>query len=241
MLDDHFFQRVYEVVRLIPPGQVATYGQIAAIVSGPRAARSVGWALNGLPQGSDVPWQRVVNASGGCSTDRLPDFPKGLQRSLLEGEGVAFRVAEDRREAVAEFVTRANYGMRIGNFEMDSEDRFSFILSGSQRLALKLKQPQNEAFRQRIVFSHSLRSFSIDDARNYIRFHMERSEGPKELFSDEAIQLSFQMATGLPRVINQIALQAIIRAAVRQVDRIDESFLKQQVLNDSLFDNKLQD
>ena len=129
----------------------------------------------------------------------------------------------------------------LGNFEMDSEDRFSFILSGSQRLALNLKQPQNEAFRQRIVFSHSLRSFSIDDARNYIRFHMERSEGPKELFTDEAIQLIFQMAKGLPRVINQIALQAIIRAAVRQVDNIDESFLKQQVLSHSLFDNKLQD
>ena len=129
----------------------------------------------------------------------------------------------------------------LGNFAMDSEDRFSFILSGSQRLALKLKQPQNEAFRQRIVFSHSLRGFSIDDARNYIRFHIERSEGPKELFTDEAIQLIFQMATGLPRVINQIALQAIIRAAVRHVDNIDESFLKQQVLNHSLFDNKLQD
>ena len=64
---------------------------------------------------------------------------------------------------------------------------------------------------------------------------------PKELFTDEAIQLIFQMAKGLPRVINQIALQAIIRAAVRHVDHIDENFLKQQVLNDSLFDNKLQD
>ena len=129
----------------------------------------------------------------------------------------------------------------LGNFAMDSEDRFSFILSGSQRLAVKLKQPQNEAFRQRIVFSHSLRGFSIDDARNYIRFHIERSEGPKELFTDEAIQLVFQMAKGLPRVINQIALQAIIRAAVRRVDHIDESFIKQQVLQDTLFDNKLQD
>lgn len=129
----------------------------------------------------------------------------------------------------------------LGNFEMDSEDRFSFILSGSQRLALKLKQPQNEAFRQRIVFSHSLRSFSIEDARNYIRFHMERCEGPPELFTDEAIQLIFHIARGLPRVINQIALQAIIRAAVRKVDRIDQGFLKQQVFQDSLFDNKLQD
>ena len=49
----------------------------------------VGWALHGCPP--DVPWQRVVNASGGISTDRMPDIPLGLQRALLEAEGVAFR------------------------------------------------------------------------------------------------------------------------------------------------------
>jgi len=129
----------------------------------------------------------------------------------------------------------------LANFIMDSEDRFSFILSGSQKLALRLKQPQNEAFRQRIVFSHTLRAFTIDDARNYIRFHLERAEGPKELFSEGAVQLVFHLAKGLPRVINQIALQTLIRAAIRKVNKIDETFLKQQVLNGSLFDTKLQE
>jgi type II secretory pathway predicted ATPase ExeA len=129
----------------------------------------------------------------------------------------------------------------LANFIMDSEDRFSFILSGSQKLALRLKQPQNESFRQRIVFSHSLRAFTIEDARNYIRFHLERAEGPKELFTEGAVQLIFHLAKGLPRVINQIALQALIRAAIRKVDKIDESFLKQQVLNGSLFDGKLEE
>jgi general secretion pathway protein A len=129
----------------------------------------------------------------------------------------------------------------LANFIMDSEDRFSFILSGSQKLALRLKQPQNESFRQRIVFSHTLRAFTIDDARNYIRFHLERAEGPKELFSEGAVQLIFHLAKGIPRVINQIALQTLIRAAIRKVDKIDENFLKQQVLNGSLFDTKLQE
>jgi type II secretory pathway predicted ATPase ExeA len=129
----------------------------------------------------------------------------------------------------------------LANFIMDSEDRFSFILSGSQKLALRLKQPQNEAFRQRIVFSHNLRAFTIDDARNYIRFHLERAEGPKELFTEAATQLIFHLAKGLPRVINQIALQTLIRAAIRKVDKIDESFLKQHVLNGSLFDGKLEE
>jgi general secretion pathway protein A len=129
----------------------------------------------------------------------------------------------------------------LGNFAMDSEDRFSFILSGSQKLASRLKQPQNEAFRQRIVFSHNLRAFTIDDARNYVRFHLERCEGPKELFAEGAIQLIFHVAKGLPRVINQVALQAIIRGAIRKVDKIDESFLKQHVLNGSLFDGNLEE
>ena len=129
----------------------------------------------------------------------------------------------------------------LANFVMDSEDRFSFILSGSQKLASRLKQPQNEAFRQRIVFSHNLRAFTIEDARTYVRFHLERCEGPKELFTEGTVQLIFHVAKGLPRVINQIALQALIRAAIRQVDKIDENFLKQHVLNGSLFDSNQED
>lgn len=129
----------------------------------------------------------------------------------------------------------------LGNFAMDSEDRFSFILSGSQKLASRLKQPQNEAFRQRIVFTHNLRAFTIDDARSYVRFHLERCDGPKELFTEGAVGLIFHVAKGLPRVINQVALQAIIRAATRKADKIDESFLKQHVLNGSLFDGKMED
>jgi general secretion pathway protein A len=129
----------------------------------------------------------------------------------------------------------------LANFDMDSEDRFSFILSGSQKLALRLKQPLNEAFRQRIGYAHNLRAFTIDDARNYIGFHLERAEGPKELFTEGAVQLIFHLAEGLPRVINQIALQSIIKAAVRKVEKIDENFIKQHVLNGSLFDTKLQE
>lgn len=129
----------------------------------------------------------------------------------------------------------------LANFSMDSEDRFSFILSGAQKLALRLKEPQNEALKQRIVFSHNLRGFTIDDARNYVRFHLQRVEAPKNLFADNAIQIIFHLAKGLPRVINQIALQSLIQAAIKKVDTIDENFLKQHVLNNSLFDNTLQE
>jgi len=83
------FAEVYRIVRRIPCGRVMTYGQIATQLENSLSPRAVGWAMHGCAEG--VPWQRVVNASGGCSTDRLPDGPPGLQRALLEAEGVQFR------------------------------------------------------------------------------------------------------------------------------------------------------
>jgi len=83
------YAEVYRLVRRIPPGKVMTYGQIANLMARRLSPRAVGWAMHGSPE--DVPWQRVVNASGGCSTERLPDMPGGLQQQLLEQEGVKFR------------------------------------------------------------------------------------------------------------------------------------------------------
>ena len=84
---DSFFEQVYKVVRRIPPGKVATYGQIARTLGAPRAARTVGWALHDLPDGSDVPWQRVVNARGTISLDER-GLGGAMQHALLEEEGV---------------------------------------------------------------------------------------------------------------------------------------------------------
>ena len=83
------WEPVYVWARRIPAGLVMTYGQIAGLLENPTSPRAVGWALHRCPE--DVPWQRVVNASGGMSTDRLPDLPGGLQRAMLESEGIEFR------------------------------------------------------------------------------------------------------------------------------------------------------
>lgn len=77
------------LIRSIPPGRVATYGQIAALAGHPRHAREVGRALAELPEGSDVPWQRVVNAAGRTSRRGLLG-DEVHQRRLLESEGVEF-------------------------------------------------------------------------------------------------------------------------------------------------------
>lgn len=76
-------------MRRIPRGRVATYGQIAALAGLAGHARQVGYALYALPDGSDVPWQRVINAQGRIS---LPsrDGNDQWQRLRLEDEGVEF-------------------------------------------------------------------------------------------------------------------------------------------------------
>lgn len=79
---------IFDTVRAIPHGRVATYGQVALMAGLPGSARLVGYALHTLPEGTDVPWQRVINARGRISLH--PQFGGLLQRELLEAEGVAF-------------------------------------------------------------------------------------------------------------------------------------------------------
>lgn len=83
-------EQVYELVRRVPEGRVATYGQIAELAGFPRHARQVGYALAALKgHEGDVPWHRVVNAAGRISS-RFDAGSEDYQRLLLEEEGVAF-------------------------------------------------------------------------------------------------------------------------------------------------------
>ncbi|MDD5264728.1 MAG: MGMT family protein [Candidatus Bipolaricaulis sp.] len=83
-MGDGLYDRIYEVVKRIPRGRVATYGQIAHMVGMPKAARQVGYAMAALGRGAprpDVPWHRVVNAKGESSIG-------GEQIERLKAEGV---------------------------------------------------------------------------------------------------------------------------------------------------------
>ena len=83
------YQKIYDTIKRIPSGKVATYGQIARLADLPKQARMVGYALYSLPEGQDIPWHRVINARGEIS--QLPDPEwKTKQRYLLESEGVVF-------------------------------------------------------------------------------------------------------------------------------------------------------
>jgi methylated-DNA-protein-cysteine methyltransferase-like protein len=86
--DKIYRETVYALVRQIPVGKVTTYGQIAAILGDGYTARTIGYVMHGADSES-VPWQRVINSQGKCSTGRLT-IPINLQQELLETEGVVF-------------------------------------------------------------------------------------------------------------------------------------------------------
>lgn len=83
------YSRIYKIVRRIPRGRVATYGQVAELAGLEGYARQVGYALHALPPSLPLPWHRVINARGEVSARSRGDSHE-LQRHLLEAEGVGF-------------------------------------------------------------------------------------------------------------------------------------------------------
>ncbi|MDH3892061.1 MAG: MGMT family protein [candidate division Zixibacteria bacterium] len=88
-MTDNFHQRVIALIKKIPQGKVATYGQIAGLAGSPRAARQVVRALHSSSVKEGLPWHRVVNAAGRISLPRRGGYEE--QQKLLEYEGVTFK------------------------------------------------------------------------------------------------------------------------------------------------------
>ena len=86
--EQSYREKVYEIVNLIPVGRVMTYGQIADILGEGYTARTIGYVMHAADT-ANVPWQRVINSQGACSTGRMT-IPVNLQQELLETEGIVF-------------------------------------------------------------------------------------------------------------------------------------------------------
>ncbi len=84
------YPKIYDVVKLIPYGQVATYGQVADLAGLMGKPRVVGYALFRVTANTDIPWHRVVNAKGAVSRSSLRDGNDDMQELLLKEEGIAF-------------------------------------------------------------------------------------------------------------------------------------------------------
>jgi methylated-DNA-protein-cysteine methyltransferase-like protein len=86
-MDPKYRERVFKLVRRIPPGRVMTYGQVAAILGEGYTPRTVGFVMHSAEV--DLPWHRVINAQGACSTGGIL-LPADKQQRMLEREGVEF-------------------------------------------------------------------------------------------------------------------------------------------------------
>ena len=86
--DQKYRERVYAIVSDIPVGRVMTYGQIAEMLGEGYTPRTVGFVMHAADT-KEVPWQRVINSQGACSTGRMT-VPVNLQQKMLEDEGVKF-------------------------------------------------------------------------------------------------------------------------------------------------------
>jgi type II secretory pathway predicted ATPase ExeA len=137
--------------------------------------------------------------------------------------------AEGLRPSVVDVIRRLTV------HEVDGEDPFSVLLAGTDALLPLLRDPSLQPLVTRIVFAEQLRAFGIEDARNYIRHHLERASVSPKLFSEDAVKRIFQASQGKPRSINQLALQAMISAAVTGRDQIDGAFLQQVLQSHPLY------
>lgn len=126
---------------------------------------------------------------------------------------------------------------RLTSYALDSEDRFSILLTGTDDLLRTMRDPTLEPLRSRVAYAQPLRPFAFEDARNYVAFHVKRAAGSRaDLFTDEATRRLFQASQGRPRSINQLAIQSLIQAAVEGRDQIDGDFVTAQIAAHPLYD-----
>ncbi len=123
--------------------------------------------------------------------------------------------AEGLRVAVLDTIRR------LTSYELDAEDRFSVLISGTDEVLDVLRHADLAPLRTRVSYAQNLKPFGLEDTTNYIRFHLSRADVDPKLFTDAAVKRLFQASQGRPRSINQLAVQALIQAAVTGRDSID--------------------
>ena len=124
---------------------------------------------------------------------------------------------------------------RLTSGDLDAEDRFNVLLIGTDKLLETLRAPSLGPLRTRFSYVETLRPFSIEDTRNYVRFHMRQAGSAEDVLSADAITRLFQASQGVPRAINQLGLQALISAAVQGYDKVDGDMMKRVIHSHPLY------
>ena len=165
-------------------------------------------------------------------TDMFDDVRAALSR--WKGEHGVHPVlimddAEGMRAATLDLVRRLTAA------DLDEADHVSILLVGTEGLLATLREPSLEPLRTRFAYVHALRPFTLEDTRNYVRYHVQHAGGVDSLITDDAVRRLFQASGGVPRVVNQLSLQALIHAVVHGVDQVDGGLMKRVLHAHPLF------
>jgi type II secretory pathway predicted ATPase ExeA len=118
---------------------------------------------------------------------------------------------------------------RLTAHDLDGTDPVSILLVGTEGLLDALRDPILMPLRTRFQYAHQLRPFGMEDARNDVRHHLTGSGAPDQVFTDGATTALFAALQGVPRQLNQLALQALITAVVHGTDSVDASMMKRVI------------
>lgn len=184
---------------------------------------------------------------------QIPTTPTGFLRALGRRLGLRARLHladqfEDIREALARhedeqgthpvLILDDAEGMRVGTLDLvrrltshdlDGSDPVSILLVGTEQLLDTMRDPTLVPLRTRFSYAHQLRAFGMEDARHYVSHHTTTSGGPERLFTDGAITALFAASQGIPRQLNQLALQAMVDAVVQGEDTVDAARMKRML------------
>ncbi|MBC8425337.1 AAA family ATPase [bacterium] len=126
---------------------------------------------------------------------------------------------------------------RLTAANLDEQDHFSVVLAGTDELLHTLQVPQLAPLRTRVGFAWPLRPYGLEDTRQYVAYQLQRATVDAKLFSDQAVKHIFQHSRGYPRSVNQLALQALIQAAIAGRDTIDGDFMQRICKSHPLYQN----
>lgn len=224
-----------------------------ALVTGPSGVgKSI--TLRRFVSGLDTARYRVIDFSGYVPStvhgflrslnrklglkDRMhtTDLFDQIQAHLVAGEtdtGAHPLLVLDDAEGVCASVLDAL--RRLTGHKLDGEEPLSVVIAGTDDLMSVLREAQLFPLVTRIAYAQQLRPFGLEDTRNYIRHQLERASVSLKLFSDDAVRRIFQASQGKPRSINQLALQAMIQAAVAGKDEINGEFLANMIQSHPLY------
>jgi type II secretory pathway predicted ATPase ExeA len=126
---------------------------------------------------------------------------------------------------------------RLTSHAIDAEDRFSVVVAGTPDLLRTLRDPALEPFNTRLSFVHALKPFNLEDTRNYVAFHLRLAGAREGLLADGAVRKLFQASGGVARRVNQLALHAMVQAAVAGLDTVSAEFMATQLEAHPLYDS----